>query len=89
MGEIPAAEEIYFWDVLSKLNIPVTVLRGTNKKSKIQSDLSDEDMEQYRSCIKKFSEVNFEYSDHMIVDEELGKYRAVVKEFMEGIKNNK
>lgn len=79
------ANEVVFWNQLSKLTIPVTVLRGVSKKCKIASELTDEDMSKYRKHIKNYNEINFEYSGHMIVDEELGKYREVVKDFVSAL----
>lgn len=79
------AREVKFWGVLNQLNIPITVLHGISKKSKIPSDLSEEDILNYRKFIKNYCEINFEYSGHMIVDEELGKYRSVVNDFYKTI----
>lgn len=81
------AREAAFWDTLSRLDIPIAVLRGTSTKSKIPSDLTEEDMIKFRHCIRNYREIDFEFSGHMIVDEELGKYRLHVNEFVESLRS--
>jgi pimeloyl-ACP methyl ester carboxylesterase len=79
------ARQVEFWDLLSRLTIPVVVLRGTSKKSNIPSELTEEDIIRYRQYVNNYCEIDFDYSGHMIVDEELGKYRSVVNEFIGSI----
>lgn len=82
------ADEVVFWNMLSKLNIPILLLRGTCEKSKIASDLSGEDILKYKRYVKNLKIVEFKYSGHMIVDEELGKYRMIVNDFINNPMNN-
>ncbi len=80
------AREVIFWDALSQLEIPILLFRGTNKKSKIVSDLTGDDVVNYKKYVKNLVVIDFEYSGHMIVDEELGKYRIVVNDFINSLR---
>lgn len=62
-----------FYQELSKIKCPVWIFRGTDSKSYIPSNLTDEDVLNYKSSIKELEIIDFNYSGHMILDEELGK----------------
>ena len=62
-----------FYHDLSKIECPVLVLRGTDSKSDIPSNLAEDDIQKYKASVKNLEVIDFEYSGHMIFDEELGK----------------
>ncbi|MDD6769458.1 hypothetical protein [Inconstantimicrobium porci] len=68
-------ESVYheFYEDLEKMNCPVWLFRGNDKESKIESNLTDEDIAKYKKSVKNLEVINFDYSGHMILDEELSK----------------
>lgn len=62
-----------FYEDLRKIHCPVWLFRGNDKEAKVESNLSDEDIDKYKESVEKLKIINFDYSGHMILDEELSK----------------
>jgi pimeloyl-ACP methyl ester carboxylesterase len=74
-----------FYEDLHHMKCPIWVFRGTDSESYIPSNLTDEDILNYKTYVKNLEVVDFNYSGHMILDEELGKACNYIKSILENI----
>lgn len=74
-----------FYQALRKVNCPVWIFRGTATETNIPSNLTQEDILNYKACIKKLEIIDFNFSGHMILDEELGKACKHINDILEKI----
>lgn len=77
-----------FYDDLRKISCPVWLFIGTDTESNIPSNLTYEDLLNYKSSIKELEIIEFNYSGHMILDEELGKAVDYIKSILKKIDNS-
>jgi pimeloyl-ACP methyl ester carboxylesterase len=76
------AKGIDFSPELPKLRIPVKFFAGRNSAAKIESNVTDEDLENYKCSIPGVEIVEFKESGHMIPDDEREKYIEETDKFI-------
>ena len=76
------AKETNFCADLVKLKLPVVLFVGRNENSKILSNVSNEELENYKNAMPSISLVYFMQSGHMIADEEPDKYIEEIDAFI-------
>lgn len=78
---------IDFSPELPKLGIPVKFFAGRNKEATIESNVTEEDLENYRRSLPDIEIVEFKKSGHMIPDEEQEKYIAEIASFIKRLES--
>lgn len=79
------AEDMDFSPRLAELKLPVAFFAGRSRKAAIQSNVTDEDISNYKRSLESLEVVEFERSGHMIPDEEQQKYVEEIASFLKKI----
>lgn len=76
------AEQIDFSSRLRELKLPVAFFAGTNREAAIESNVTNDDIEFYKTSVPSLEVIEFKKSGHMIPDEEQQKYVEEVGSFL-------
>lgn len=74
-----------FLPLISRLDCPILVCRGTDGQNPIASNLGDEDIANYRRASARVETIEFGKSGHMIFDDEPERLYAEISRFLSRI----